>query len=265
MQLARHRDSMQWAYRTAEEIMDYRLTVKTASMPIAGGTGSMGCGARCLTEAMVLLLVSVVAAFPGKALAQEEPFCVENSPERRGEIGCSIVENNPLPTNLKEPAFWHIDRFENGEVARAAVGPASIAFEAHGAWWLMSVGPESDNHHGGEHVTQVGISPLPKASNYSMLVISAYIPAGMTSRVHLHSGVEAFYVVDGEQCLETAERAFKMQKGDTLVVSTGVTMRLVANGTTPRRAFALIVYDSLKPPTTRMAMEKASELVSCTK
>jgi quercetin dioxygenase-like cupin family protein len=85
----------------------------------------------------------------------------------------------------------------------------------------------------------------------------------MTSRVHLHSGVEAFYVVEGEQWLETAERAFKMRKGETLAVPTGVTMRLVANGSKPRRAFAVMVYDSSKLPTTRMPMETASQLVSC--
>jgi len=76
--------------------------------------------------------------------------------------------------------------------------------------------------------------------------------------------VEAFYVVDGEQCLETADRAFKMQKRETLVDPTGVTMRLVATGSKPRRAFAVIVYDASKPATTRMGMEKASQLVSCT-
>jgi quercetin dioxygenase-like cupin family protein len=111
----------------------------------------------------------------------------------------------------------------------------------------------------------VKLSPLPEAAKYSMLVISAYIPSGMTSRVHLHSGVEAFYTVDGEQCLQTPERAFKMRKGDTLVIPTGVTMRLVATGPKPRRAFAIIVYDSSKPPTTRMPMETASQLVSCHK
>jgi quercetin dioxygenase-like cupin family protein len=216
--------------------------------------------ARCLIAAVVLL---VVMSKTGSA--QEEPLWVENSPERRGEIGCSIVETKPLPANLKQPVFWHIDRFQTGEDARAAVGPLSIAFEAHGAWWLMSVDSESMNHHGGEHIAQVKLSPLPQASQYSMLVISAYIPPGMTSRVHLHSGVEAFYTVDGEQCLETAERAFKMRKGDTLVVPTGVTMRLVTNGPKARRAFAVIVYDAAKPPTTRMPMEKASELVSCNK
>lgn len=195
----------------------------------------------------------------------EEPLCVENSPERRGESGCSIVANKPLPTNLKEPVFWHIDRFETGERARAAIGPASNAFEAHGAWWLMSAESESNDHHGGEHAAMVELSPLPAAAKYSMLVISAYIPSGMTSRVHLHSGVEVFYTVDGEQCLETPERAFKMRKGDALVVPTGVTMRLVATGPKPRRAFAIIVYDSSKPPTTGMPMETASQLVSCHK
>ena len=212
----------------------------------------------CLATLAVFLYATV-------ALAQEEPLCVENSPERRGEVGCSIVEKKELPTSLKEPVFWHIDQFDTAGPARAAVGASSIAFEAHDSWWLMTVGPKSNEHHGGRHIAQVNLSPLPKADGYSMLVISAYIPAGMTSRVHFHSGVEAFYTVDGEQCLETKEKAFPMKKGDTLVVPTGVTMRLVATGKMPRRAFAVVVYDSSKPPVTRLPMETASELVSCSK
>ena len=196
---------------------------------------------------------------------QEEPVCVENSPERRGEIGCSIVERKPLPVTLREPVFWHIDRFESAEPAQSGVGPSSIAFQAHGAWWLMSVGPESEDHHGGRHVAQVKLSPLPKADSYTMVVISAYIPSGMTSRVHFHSGVEAFYDVDGEQCLETKEKAFHMKEGDSLVVTTGTVMRLVATGTKPRRDFAVIVHDSSKPSVTRMPMSTASELMSCSK
>jgi hypothetical protein len=79
-------------------------------------------------------------------------------------------------------------------------------------------------------VTQVGLPPLPPAPKYSMLVISAYSTSGLTSRVHLHSGEEAFYVVDGEQCLETPTHAYKMPKDGTLAVPAGVTMRLVATG-----------------------------------
>src|SRR6266853_6064872 len=104
---------------------------------------------RCLVAAMLFLIVTTRSVS-----AQEEPLCVENSPERRGEIGCSIIENKPLPGNLKQPLFWHIDRFETGERARAAVVPASIAFEAHGAWWLMSI--ESQNRKSSRRPTRHG-------------------------------------------------------------------------------------------------------------
>src|SRR5690348_7682998 len=131
----------------------------------------------CLTLALASFSLTFVS---GEVRAQEEPLCVENSPERRGEIGCSIIETRQLPADLKEPVFWHIDRFQKGELARGAVGPTSIAFEAHEAWWLMAIGPENDNHHGGEHIAQVKLSPLPPAQAYSMRVLSAYIPSGMT-------------------------------------------------------------------------------------
>jgi quercetin dioxygenase-like cupin family protein len=196
------------------------------------------------------------------ACAELEPSCAENSPERHGEIGCSLVENKPLPESLKEPLFWHIDRFESGETARAAVSPTSVALEAHGTWWLLTIESRVRNHHGGQHVAEVALPPLPPAPKYSMLVMSAYIPTGLTSRVHYHSGVEAFYTVDGEQCLETPTSAHRMPKGGTFAVPAGVTMRLVATGAKPRRALAVIVYDASQPPTTRTETG-GPQLVSC--
>jgi quercetin dioxygenase-like cupin family protein len=92
-------------------------------------------------------------------------------------------------------------------------------------------------------------------------VISAHVASGLTSRVHTHSGVEGFYVVDGEQCLETVARADTMRKGTGLAVPGGVAMRLVAIGPDPRRALAVIVYDASKPPTTRM--EGGPKLMPC--
>ena len=192
-----------------------------------------------------------------------EPSCEKNSPERRGEIGCSLVENKALPDGLAEPLFWHIDKFSSGEKARAKISPVSVAFEAHGSWWLMTIEPKVNDHHGGQHVEHLKLPALPPARGHSMLVMSAYIPAGLTSRIHTHSGVEGFYVVDGQQCLETPTRIYKMPKGGSLVIPSGVTMRLVATGSKPRRALAVIVYDSAMPPTTRMEMEPPPKLASC--
>jgi hypothetical protein len=103
--------------------------------------------------------------------------CVENSPERHGEFGCSIIQSKVLPDGLKEPVFWHIDRFDFLERAHAAVGPAGIAFEAAGTSWLMTIESQTSDHHGGRHVTHVGPLPLPRAPKYAMLVQSAVFTA----------------------------------------------------------------------------------------
>jgi quercetin dioxygenase-like cupin family protein len=197
------------------------------------------------------------------ALAQLEPSCVENSPERRGEIGCSLVENKPLPPDLKAPLVWHIDRFTTQAAAKAAVGPTSVAFSAHGIAWLMTIETAATDHHGGLHVAAAALPALPPAEKYAMLAMSAYIPSGLTSRFHHHSGVEGFFVVDGQQCLETADRTYVMNKEDAIVIPAGIAMRLVATGPTPRRALAVIVYDASQLPTTRMEGEAAPTLMSC--
>ena len=208
-----------------------------------------------------MLLLSQLTAH--MAAAQLMSTCVENSPERRGEIGCSIIEKKPLPVGLKEPVLWHIDRFDSAEHARAAAGPASVAFEAGGTSWLMTIESQTSDHHGGQHVTQVGPLPLPPATRYAMQVQSAAFPPGMYSLLHHHSGVEAVYVIQGEACYETPTRGFKLEKGETLALPTGVPMRAVAIGSTLRYILAVIVYDASQPPTMRMEEATGPRLVAC--
>jgi quercetin dioxygenase-like cupin family protein len=180
--------------------------------------------------------------------AQQMATCVENLPERRGEIGCSIIENKPLPDGLKQSLFWHIDRFDSAERARKAVGPASVAFDADGTSWLMTIESQTSEHHGGRHVAQVGPLQLPLASKYSMQVMAAAFTPGMFSLVHHHSGVEAIYVIKGKACYETPARAFMLRKGETLALPGGTPMRAVAAGSTLRYVLSVIVYDAARPP-----------------
>jgi quercetin dioxygenase-like cupin family protein len=214
-------------------------------------------------RALMLSVTIVLICSARMAWAQLEPSCVENSPERRGEIGCSLVENKPLPPGLKAPLVWQIDQFTTEAAAKAAVAPTSVAFSAHGVAWLMTIEAAATDHHRGQHVAAAALPALPPAEKYAMLAMSAYIPSGLTSRFHHHSGVEGFFVVDGQQCLETADRTYVMNKGDALVIPAGIAMRLVATGPTPRRALAVIVYDASQPPTTRMEGEAAPTLVAC--
>ena len=211
--------------------------------------------------AIAVMLFSLLTA--ERAAAQLMSRCVENSPERRGELGCSIIENKLLPDGLKAPLFWHIDRFDSAERARTAVGPASVSFEAAGTTWLMTIESQISDHHGGRHVAQVGPLQLPRAAKYSMQALSAVFTPGMYSLAHHHSGVEAVYVVEGEACYERPTRALKLRKGETVALPTGTPMRAVATGSTPRYVLAVILYDAAQPPTMPMEQGTGPVLVAC--
>jgi quercetin dioxygenase-like cupin family protein len=199
----------------------------------------------------------------GTASAQLMSTCVADSPERRGEIGCSIIESKVLPDGLAAPVFWHVDRFDSLERARNAVRPNSIAFDAAGVSWLMTIERETGDHHGGQHVTHVGPLPLPRADKYAMMVQSALFLPGMYSLPHHHSGVEAVFVVEGEACYETPARAATLRKGDTLAMPGDTPMRAVVTGSTRRHVLAVIVHDAAQPATMRMDEGTGPKLAAC--
>jgi quercetin dioxygenase-like cupin family protein len=194
---------------------------------------------------------------------QLAPPCSADSPERRGGLGCSIIKTQTLPADLRQPLFWHIDQFDSAAQATAAAGAAGVAFDAEEKHWLMTIESQTSDHHGGRHVAHVGPLMLPQADRYSMQVLSAAFSPGMYSLVHHHSGVEAWYMTQGEQCLETPTQALTVRAGETLAIPANVPMRLVATGSELRRALAVIVYDASRPPTMRMEEGAGPPLVPC--
>jgi quercetin dioxygenase-like cupin family protein len=173
--------------------------------------------------------------------------CITDSPERRGEPGCAIVSDKRLPGPLRAPVLWHIDEFPTLADAQRAETPMSLAITAHGSAWLYSIGADTSNHHGGKHRAVVG--PIPTRPNqlYSMMAMSAYFLPGQYSVVHTHPGPEAWWVLEGEQCLRTTRTMIRARAGQGAIVAEGDTMRMVGTGTGPRRALVLILHDADKP------------------
>jgi quercetin dioxygenase-like cupin family protein len=211
--------------------------------------------------AIAALLISVLT--PLLAGAQLMSTCAPNSPERRGEDGCSIFDSKLLPDGLKGPLFWHIDRFDSLEQARAAAGPSGVAFDAAGAFWLMSIEAQTTDHHGGRHVSQTGPLPLPNAPKLSMMAMSAVFAPGTYSLPHHHSGVEAVYVLEGHACYETPDRGYSLKKGESAALPTGMPMRAVVMGTSRRHVLAVIVHDAAQPATMRMDEHTGPKLTAC--
>jgi quercetin dioxygenase-like cupin family protein len=117
--------------------------------------------------------------------------CIENSPERQGQPGCSVVADKPMGSPPPPSAMWHIDEFSSLAEANHATGPNSVAFQAFGSAWLYTIESDTSNHHGGKHRATVGPIPLRQGTLYSIQVLSAYFQPGNFSAVHTHSGPEA--------------------------------------------------------------------------
>ena len=195
--------------------------------------------------------------------AKERPSvkCLENSPERHGEEGCTILASRLLAGSPAKPVYWHIDRFESLEAAKKAAGPDGVAAEAHNAAWLMTVETQAEDHHGGQHVAWIGPLSLHAADRYSMRVASSLLRPGTTTPVHTHSGPEVFYIVSGEQCLETPKLGKHLGAKQSYVLPTGIIHRGRVIGSNVRRALALVLHDAALPAS--QDLKDPPPLISC--
>ncbi len=109
---------------------------------------------------------------------------------------------------------------------------------------LVEFGARDAAPRGGEAVAVVGPLELPVAKSYTAVLSYAVMRPGDSSRVHTHPGPEGWYVLAGEQCLETPVGANRAGAGQTMTVPPNVPMELSVTGTVLRRAFALVIHDS---------------------
>ena len=116
--------------------------------------------------------------------------------------------------------------------------------EEDGRVWLSEFGARDAAPRGGEAVAVIGPLQLPAAKSYSAVLSYAVMRPGDSSRVHTHPGPEGWYVLAGEQCLETPAGANRAGAGQTMTVPPNVPMELNVTGTVLRRAFALVIHDS---------------------
>jgi quercetin dioxygenase-like cupin family protein len=200
---------------------------------------------------MIRTLTAAVCVLSFAAPARAQLLrCIEDSPERHGQPGCSVVADKPMASSLSSRAMWHIDEFSSLAEAKRAEGPNSVAFDAFGSAWLYTIESDTSNHHGGKHRAAVGPLPVRPAPAYSIQVLSAYFQPGNFSIVHTHSGPEAWWVLEGEQCLETTKAGIRKRAGEGAIVEEGETMRMVGIGDGPRRSLVVVLHDSSRPPAT---------------
>ena len=206
------------------------------------------------------VLALVAAAFsltwaPGELRAQAtgttghehltEVACVDVPPgEKRPEFGCFNIGTVKELQFSQSDVYWHLYTFGSRTAAEAARSTTGIVVEEDGRVWLSEFGSRDVVQRGGEAVAVVGPLQLPAASSYSAVLSYAVMRPGDSSRVHTHPGPEGWYVLAGEQCLETPAGADRAGAGQTMTAPANVPMELSVTGTSLRRAFALVIHDS---------------------
>jgi quercetin dioxygenase-like cupin family protein len=177
--------------------------------------------------------------------------CMEDG-LKSSDSGCQLLAKMQVARFPEEPLFWHLNRFPTKQAAHAAKGKSNLAVEAEGQFWLFSFGPKSAAHKQGELVASIGPLPLtssklPPAKSYEIVAYLVVMPPDMYTRVHIHPGPEAWYVLSGEQCLETPAGVMKTGAGESMVAPPMTPMRLTNNGSSARHALFIIIHDSSQP------------------
>jgi hypothetical protein len=161
----------------------------------------------------------------------------------------------PFTTLPKGILFLRLENFSTTKAARAAETPASAIVEWAGKIWLLTLGPKAGRSSGGTLVAEVGPVPdIPPAATYVLDINEAdFGPedrAQVARQVHTHPGPEIFYLLTGEQCLETPNGTTRARAGEGMVAPANTPMQLNITGSSKRDAFFVVIHDSTKPRVT---------------
>lgn len=165
-------------------------------------------------------------------------LCSAPVPDNREMPGCyqtSELDLAGAPASL----YWHLREYPTLAAADAEAFKHrwSAVAAAHTRYWLYILAGDAEVANGG--VERAVIGPLtlpigPAVAHFS----EAIFPPGMRTRVHSHPGPEAFYIVEGEQCMETPSDKRKIGAGGTYIVPSGAHLQSAPHG---RRNLVLII------------------------
>jgi quercetin dioxygenase-like cupin family protein len=206
----------------------------------------------CLFASIAMTLqLAIPSALPGQATGGHDHGlfeCADDGLSRTGStgFGCQRLAKYDLPRS-DAPLFWHLAKVPSRVTAKATKGQVGFVVDAAGQSWLFSFGRNDAAPKLGRHVATVGPLPLTPAKSYAVVAYFVVMPVGTYTRVHTHPGPEAWYVLEGAQCLDTPGGALKVAAGQTGVAPPDTPMQLHNSGSVTRRALFIVIYDAAQP------------------
>jgi hypothetical protein len=193
---------------------------------------------------MGLRKVFIALAFAAFASCASPPIELPPSPD-------FVVENvaeRTLDRLPDAPLYWRIETFPSLASAQTAAGPTSLAAEASGRFWLVTLGEQGATTPGATHVAEIGPVPRIVATRYTLRLNHAHAPPGAATSVHTHPGSEAFYVLAGQLSQRTFHGVARLDAGEAMNGHMpGMVMQLQSTGEERLDQLVLFVVDADQP------------------
>ena len=167
--------------------------------------------------------------------------------ERKSDLGCYLVAIHALGKLPVGDVFWHIYTYPTLAAANAVRTARSSVVQSQGKVWLYAIADSAWRPPSGERLALVGPLPHNSETVYTARYMEATIRPGVKTPVHIHSGPEAWYVLDGAQCLETPEGITVVRAGESALVRQGPEMMLSSVGPVTRHTVLLVLHDASQP------------------
>jgi quercetin dioxygenase-like cupin family protein len=180
-----------------------------------------------------------------EAAAAAPHQCVLVTPDEiRPEFGCFRIGASKGMTFDRPAVYWHLRTYPDRLAADAAKSPSGLVSEQDGHVWVSEFGSNERTPPGGHPVVVVGPLTVIPGMRYDAEIAYSVMAPNDHSRVHTHSGPEAWYVLAGTQCLETPDGASRVREGGTMTAAPNGPMELSVTGTDVARALTLVIHDS---------------------
>ena len=189
---------------------------------------------------LTFFLTLAASAHMAEAVPPVPGGCTEPAALNVGKPGCysaAELKINRAPAEI----YWQIYDFPDSSSARAEAHKHSwsVVVASHGRSWLYVLGSLNTRVNGGKAVARVGPMRLPMGKPMMARFLESDFPPGMRTRVHSHPGPEGFYVVAGEQCMETPAGGRMIRTGGTFIVASGPHVQSAPAG---RKNIAVVFY-----------------------
>jgi quercetin dioxygenase-like cupin family protein len=201
----------------------------------------------------MIAVIGLIASLPGvsRLWSQAPGRCEVKATRNPAEVGCYLLDSMPIGHPPAQPAYWHIYSFPSLNDARSVKASNGVTVEALGHNWLFTIAPRNWRPGAGKQVAVIGPLPVAADRTYTAHYAQSILTPGLRTLVHRHPGPEAFYVLEGAQCVETASGQQVTEGGQTATMAPRTWMQLSHWKSDTLRALVLILHESDQPLTDR--------------